>query len=160
MTSSPPPLASGSENPLAAEVSDSGPGLDSRVAEGAANVPDGPPAVTSRARGGKVVYASVPEAGDAPYSDAPYTPAPEAATPVPAGPALPGADELIARGGVPPMHLDLHVYSNVPGQRFIFVNSRKYKQGDTLQEGPVIEEITPDGAVLNLRGSRFKLSRD
>ena len=45
-------------------------------------------------------------------------------------------------------------------QRFIFVNSRKYKEGDTLQEGPVIEEITPDGAVLNFRGSRFKLTRD
>ena len=30
----------------------------------------------------------------------------------------------------------------------------------TLAEGPLVEEITPDGAVLNFRGSRFKLSND
>ena len=32
--------------------------------------------------------------------------------------------------------------------------------GDTLAEGPLVEQITPDGAVLNLQGSRFKLSND
>ena len=58
------------------------------------------------------------------------------------------------------LHLDLHVYVAQPQQRFIFVNSRKYKEGDTLAEGPLVEEITPDGAVLNFRGSRFKLSND
>ena len=50
--------------------------------------------------------------------------------------------------------------STQPQQRFIFVNSRKYKEGDTLAEGPLVEQITPDGAVLNFRGSRFKLSND
>jgi general secretion pathway protein B len=157
----------GSRNPLAAEVSDAGaaPGLDAGIAQHAARVPEGPRAVTSRAqtRPGSVVYATVPEAGDAPYSAPGPAPTPAAAPPAtaaPAAPALPGADEIVARGGVPPLHLDLHVYSNVVAQRFIFVNSRKYKQGDTLQEGPVVEEITPDGAVLNLGGSRFKLSND
>jgi general secretion pathway protein B len=156
----PAPL-SGAQNPLAAEVSDSAPGLDAGMARHAARVPEGPRAVTSRApsRGGSVVYASVPEASDTPYSAPPPASAPPARTP-PTATALPGADEIVARGGVPPLHLDLHVYSNVVGQRFIFVNSRKYKQGDTLQEGPVVEEITPDGAVLNLGGSRFKLSND
>jgi general secretion pathway protein B len=67
---------------------------------------------------------------------------------------------VIARGGVPPLHLDLHVYANEPQQRFVFVNSRKYREGDTLAEGPVVEQITTDGAVLNFRGSRFKLSND
>ena len=124
-------------------------------------MPDGPRAVTSRttAKRGSVVYATVPEANDAPYSDAPYTPGTAAST-APAPQAMPRADELIARGTVPPLHLDLHVYSSATQQRFIFVNSRKYKEGDTLQEGPVIEEITPDGAVLNFRGNRFKLTRD
>jgi general secretion pathway protein B len=157
------PPASGSRNPLAAEVSDGPPGLDPPVAARAATVPAGPPAVTARApvRGGSVVYATVPEAGDAPYSQAPYTPATApAGNPAPGQQALPTADEVVARGGVPPMHLDLHVYSNVVSQRFIFVNSRKYKEGDTLQEGPVVEQITADGALLNFRGSRFKLSRD
>ena len=150
-------------NPLAAEVSAdaASPGIDPGFAQSAARVPDGPRAVTSgpTAKRGSVVYATVPEANDAPYSDAPYTPG-TAASAAPAPQAMPRADELIGRGTVPPLHLDLHVYANATQQRFIFVNSRKYKEGDTLQEGPVIEEITPDGAVLNFRGSRFKLTRD
>ena len=70
------------------------------------------------------------------------------------------ADEVAARGSVPPLHLDLHVYVAQPQQRFIFVNSRKYKEGDTLAEGPLVEQITPDGAVLNFQGSRFRLAND
>ena len=42
----------------------------------------------------------------------------------------------------------------------MFVNSRKYREGDALQEGPVVEQITPDGAVLSFRGSRFRLAHD
>jgi general secretion pathway protein B len=101
------------------------------------------------------VYAPIPEAGDAPYA-----PPPAAAAPAPAASSMPTADELTARGSLPALHLDLHVYANQPQQRFIFVNSRKYREGETLQEGPVVEQITPDGAVLNFRGSRFKLSND
>jgi general secretion pathway protein B len=156
------PPVSGSRNPLAAEVSDAPAGPDPAMAASAASVPAGPPAVTARApvRGGSVVYATVPEANDAPYSDAPYAPGQAAPVQQQQQEALPTADEVVARGGVPPLHLDLHVYSNVKTERFIFVNSRKYKEGDTLQEGPVVEQITSDGAVLNNRGSRFKLSRD
>ena len=45
-------------------------------------------------------------------------------------------------------------------QRFVFVNSRKYREGDALQEGPVVEQITATGAVLSYRGARFKLTND
>ena len=106
-------------------------------------------------RPGSVTYATVPEANDTPYS----APSAKPDSP-PQQEAMPTADEVVARGGVPPLHLDLHVYSNAVAQRFIFVNSRKYKEGETLQEGPVVERITVDGAVLNFRGSRFKLSQD
>ena len=81
----------------------------------------------------------MPEANDTPYSA--YAPAAKPAAPQQEA-DLPSADEVVARGGVPPLHLDLHVYSNVVAQRFIFVNSRKYKEGETLQEGPVVERIT------------------
>jgi general secretion pathway protein B len=150
-------------NPLAEELGDAGQGLDPAMADAAASVPAGPPAVARQEpprRGGSVVYAPVPEAGDVPYSPPPAEPEPGAgAAPAaaPTGAGLPGADEMVARG-MPELHLDLHVYSTVPKQRFIFVNSRKYGEGATLQEGPVVEAITPDGAVLNFRGSRFKLS--
>ena len=86
-------------------------------------------------------------------------PATQSAPPPPHS-SLPTADELSAGGGVPQLHLDLHVFSTKPQERFIFVNSHKYREGDTLQEGPVVEQITQSGAVLNYRGSRFLLTRD
>lgn len=149
-------------NPLADEVG--GAGYDAGL-KAAAAVPAGPPAVVNNAgtKRGSVVYAPVPEADDVPYTP-PVEPAVRAApAPVAAAPAreaLPGADEMTARGGLPALHLDLHVYAAQPQQRFIFVNSRKYREGETLAEGPVVEQITADGAVLNFRGSRFRLSND
>jgi len=154
------PVTAG-RNPLAEEVDGAAAGLDPTLAAGAANVPAGPPAVTARPSGGatrrgSVVYAPIPEAADLPYTP----PAPAERTLPPAGDALPNADELAARGSAPQLHLDLHVYSPVAQQRFIFVNSRKYREGDTLQEGPVVEKITADGAVLSYGGNRFKLTSD
>jgi general secretion pathway protein B len=156
----PPPLAAG-RNPLAEEVDGTAAGLDPTLAAGAANVPAGPPAVTARpgsgsTRRGSVVYAPIPEATDPPYAPA----APAVREAPPPRDTLPNADEVAASGGVPELHLDLHVYAPSPQQRFIFVNSRKYREGETLQEGPVVEQITADGAVLNYGGNRFKLTSD
>lgn len=73
---------------------------------------------------------------------------------------LPTASALIAGGtSVPDLHLDIHVYSKNPAERFIFVNMRKYQEGQALAEGPSIERITPDGAVLNQQGLRYLLPR-
>jgi general secretion pathway protein B len=52
------------------------------------------------------------------------------------------------------------VYSTRPQDRFVFINSSKYREGDTTPEGAAIEEITPDGVVMSARGSRFLLPRD
>ncbi|HET7204693.1 MAG TPA: general secretion pathway protein GspB [Steroidobacteraceae bacterium] len=159
----PRPRASDSgRNPLADEVAGGVPGVEPSLAAAAASVPDGPPAVTRQpgapVRRGSVVYAPIPEASDAPYASPTAASAGETAPRAAAG--LPSADEMTARGGLPELHLDLHVYSTVPQQRFIFVNSRKYREGDALQEGPVVEQITSQGAVLSYRGSRFQLSND
>ena len=105
------------------------------------------PATTPPRSRGKVVYETEPLTGP--------DPSPAAA----ATRALPSADDLIAQGGLPPLHLDLHVYAGNPAERFVFVNTRKYREGETLQEGPTIEEITRDGAVLSYRGNRFVLGR-
>ena len=71
-------------------------------------------------------------------------------------------NELRARGmlQLPDMHLDIHVYSGQPTDRFVFVNMSKYKEKDTLAEGPVVREITPDGMVLEYRGTAFLLPRE
>ena len=73
---------------------------------------------------------------------------------------LPTQMDLAAGGTVlPEMHLDIHVYSARPGDRFVFVNMQKYTEGQALKEGPTLERITTDGAVLNHRGMRFLLPR-
>ncbi len=74
---------------------------------------------------------------------------------------LPTLNELTGNRavGMPPMHLDIHVFSTNPAERFVFINMRKYTEGATLTEGPVLEKIRTDGVVLNQRGFRFVLPR-
>lgn len=73
---------------------------------------------------------------------------------------LPTLDDLSASGtNLPELHLDIHVHSQKPAERFVFVNMRKYLEGETLKEGPSVERITPEGVVLNQRGLRFLLPR-
>ena len=71
-------------------------------------------------------------------------------------------NDLRAQGvlNLPDMHLDIHVYSAEPEDRFVFVNMSKYKENATLDEGPVVREITPDGVVLEHFGTSFLLPRE
>lgn len=74
---------------------------------------------------------------------------------------LPTLNDLAAGGtNLPDLHLDIHVHSQKPNERFVFVNMRKYLEGETLKEGPSVERITPEGVVLNQRGLRFLLPRE
>jgi len=61
--------------------------------------------------------------------------------------------------GLPPLTVDLHIFASDAAKRAVFINGRRYTQGATLAEGPTVEEITSDGAVLNYRGRRFLLPR-
>jgi general secretion pathway protein B len=55
------------------------------------------------------------------------------------------------------MKLEVLVYSDVAAERMVFINGRKYKQGDTVAERARIEEIRPDSVVLSEEGRRFTL---
>jgi hypothetical protein len=44
--------------------------------------------------------------------------------------------------------LDVLVYSDLPAERLVFINGRKYVEGQAVDEETVLEQITPDGAVL------------
>ncbi len=55
------------------------------------------------------------------------------------------------------LHLDVHVYSDQPDERFVMINMRKYHIGDTLQEGPRVDAITPGGVILAFHGQRFRM---
>ncbi|NHA13830.1 general secretion pathway protein GspB [Thioalkalivibrio sp. XN279] len=75
---------------------------------------------------------------------------------------LPRFADLVVRGelNVPHMHLDIHVYSGDPAERFVFINMRRYNEGNATQEGPKVERITRTGVVMNYQGQQFLLTRD
>jgi general secretion pathway protein B len=71
---------------------------------------------------------------------------------------LPSVSEINLQE-LPELHLDVHVYATKPSDRFVYINMRKYHEGNTLQEGPVLERIRRDGVVLDYQGVRFVLPR-
>lgn len=76
--------------------------------------------------------------------------------------ALPSFEQLVLDGAISvgDLHLDLHVYSREPRERFVFINTARYAEGDRLQEGPAVLEITEAGVVLQHQGRDFLLTRD
>ena len=60
---------------------------------------------------------------------------------------------------IPPLRLDLHVYADHPQDRFVMINMRKLREGDSLPDGVRVESITADGVVLSYNGSRFLLTQ-
>ncbi len=58
---------------------------------------------------------------------------------------------------IPPLRLDLHVYAGRPEERFVMINMKKLREGDTLPEGVRVESIIPEGVILSYSGSRFLL---
>jgi general secretion pathway protein B len=85
----------------------------------------------------------------------------------PAGPAVtftpPSGTEdaasVMSQTGLPPLTIDLHIYADEPAKRAVFINGRRYTQGAQIVEGPKVEQITRDGALLTYRGRRFLLPR-
>lgn len=59
-----------------------------------------------------------------------------------------------------PLHIDVHVYNENPQRRFVLINARKYKEGERLREGPLLEEIRRDGLVMYYRDQRFLVPRE
>jgi len=165
--------AGGTHNPLTDELSDGAAGdesynagYDSGYPAEGPPYPTAPPGMNGRStKGGSVVYEDLPEAdpitspAHAAENAAVAAAANEANRAAGHGSSLPTLDELGGQSGLPELHVDLHVYSTKPQERIVFVNSRSYKEGDTLQEGPRVDRITPDGAELSFRGNRFLLPR-
>jgi general secretion pathway protein B len=63
------------------------------------------------------------------------------------------------QAGIPPHRLSVHVYGSDPAQRFVILNSRKMREGDSTAEGLALEKITIDGVILEYSGKRFFVDR-
>jgi general secretion pathway protein B len=75
---------------------------------------------------------------------------------------LPSLETLQLQGvfTLPPMRVDIHVYSSVPAERFVFINMKKHREGSQLNEGPTVDSITPEGVIMTWKGHRFVMSKD
>jgi general secretion pathway protein B len=58
---------------------------------------------------------------------------------------------------IPTLRLDLHVYAERREERFVMINMKKLREGDSLPEGVRVESILPEGVILSYSGSRFMM---
>ena len=57
------------------------------------------------------------------------------------------------------LSLDVHVFAEQPAQRFVLINMTRYREGDRLKEGAVLERITTQGVVMSYQGELFRHDR-
>ncbi len=86
---------------------------------------------------------------------------PAASVPAPESGGAPWLGSLpeVFRNSLPPLNVNIHVYSPDESQRILYINNRQVQQGERIQAGVLVEEIVQDGVVLRFRGQRFKLPR-
>lgn len=58
------------------------------------------------------------------------------------------------RARFPALALQVHVYDEAPEKRWLMIDNRRYRESGTLESGPTIVEITPDGVIFELQGER------
>ena len=118
---------------------------------------DDPPA--SRAEVAEPATTATPTSTSADAVSAPATTAPSTSEETETYLTL---NDLRATGKIslPDMHIDLHVYSDVPSERFVFINMNQYRENATLSEGPKLQQITSDGVLLEYVGTTFLLPRE
>lgn len=62
--------------------------------------------------------------------------------------------------GLAPLEVSLHYYDGPGGRSFVTINGHTARAGTVLPEGPLVEQVTLEGAILNYRGQRFLLPRN
>ena len=130
-------------------------------------VPTGPPAIslsrlaeTSSAASSDTAAAASDDREEPQQTEGAAAPA-ASTDPASQEPGPPTRGELLAQGiDVPPLDLQLHVYSAEAARRFVFLNGSRYTEGETLAAGPQVVEITADGVRMRQSGREFFLARN
>jgi len=128
-----------------------------------------PPAAEVPAPAGDDRYAqAIANAASVPSTSAPApaTPSPVAApapaAPLPMPPPASGSAVRLSdlspgeREQLPAMKISMHMFGPTPAQRFAIIDGARVTQGDRVGDA-VVEEIAPDGVVLNWHGRRVSL---
>ena len=71
---------------------------------------------------------------------------------------VPGMSELppSIRQEISSLTISFHFYATNPAERRIMINNELLRQGEVLQPGLGVEQITRDGVILSYKGYRFR----
>jgi hypothetical protein len=168
-----PPAAASVESPShipapaqpAAAAASAPPPAAPAVASASAPAPAGPVAAATSAppAAAPLAGAASPPTPAGPIAAAsPPTPASPVAAPARSPAPVPDVGPGRAGQPAPPqplarLTLDVLVYSEVPAERLVFINGRKYIEGQTVDGEAVLEQITPAGVVLRHQGRQYLL---
>ena len=97
---------------------------------------------------------------DVPIPEQPLTAESSPVTLVPDTSTIPSMSDLLSYGvQIPGLTLELHVFSPSPADRFVFINSSKYLEGENITEETNIIEITEEGVIIAHETQLFLLPR-
>jgi hypothetical protein len=91
----------------------------------------------------------------------PAPPRPRSGTPTIQATTPPPTASTAARAPVPPeaagLKLEALIYAEAPAERMVFINGRRYREGDSIDGRLKVEEIREDSVDLSDQGRRFAL---
>ena len=64
---------------------------------------------------------------------------------------------LAVQQALPAIHIDGHIYDDNPAKRMVIINGKTYREKQQITGGLKLEEITPNGVILNFQGHVFHL---
>jgi len=67
------------------------------------------------------------------------------------------SQEFSLRQAMKDMSISILLYAENPSDRMVFINGRKYVEGDYVDGQYLLERITSDGVVLNYQGEQVTL---
>jgi len=117
--------------------------------------PDSRPASAGSPPRGLRDAVSTPSARQAPARE----PGPGRASLPPLDPAPASYVSTAPSLGLPKLDLEILAYADEPAQRFVFINGRRYREGDSLPGGLRVISINPRGAVLLANGRQLQLDQ-
>ena len=86
-------------------------------------------------------------------------PSQAAASPAGDSRKAPLAHELPAdiRGQLPKLKIGGYIYSSKPAERSVLINNKLLREGEIVAQDLRLEQLLPDGVLLNYRGHRYRV---
>uniref|UniRef100_UPI0028D7B52A general secretion pathway protein GspB n=1 Tax=Massilia timonae TaxID=47229 RepID=UPI0028D7B52A len=100
-------------------------------------------------------------------AEAPVPATPAALAPAPVAAAQPAGEENLrtlqqlpesVRREIPQVSFGGYIYSPTPGESLLLVDKTLRREGEEVAPGLVLERLMPKAAVMNYRGTRYRVA--